>query len=46
MNKNKIFAPASPAYSGKVAALSSATRRTSLRASDTGMDVVYMLLLF
>ena len=40
VNKNKIFAPPSPAFSGKVAALSSAARRPSLRALDTGMDVV------
>jgi hypothetical protein len=40
MNKNKIFAPASPAFSGKIATLSSAARRPSLRASDTGMEVV------
>ena len=40
MNKHKIFAPASPAFSGKVAALSSAMRRPSLRASETGMDIM------
>jgi hypothetical protein len=40
MNKHKIFAPASPAFSGKVAALSSSARRPSLCASDTGMDIV------
>jgi hypothetical protein len=39
MNKFKIFAPASPAFSSKVAGLSSAARRPSLRASDTGMDI-------
>lgn len=39
MNKNKIYAPASPAYSSKVSALPYAARRTSLRPSDTGMDV-------
>lgn len=40
MNRHKIFAPASPAFSGKVAALSSSARRPSLRASDTGNDIV------
>ena len=39
MNKFKIFAPASPAFSGKAAGLSSAARRPSLRASDVGMDI-------
>ena len=38
INKFKIFAPPSPAFSSKVAGLSSAGRRTSLRASDTGTD--------
>ena len=42
INRHKIFAPASPAFSGKAAALSSSGRRPSLRASDTGMDVVSM----
>jgi hypothetical protein len=37
MNKRKIFAPASPAYSSKAAVLSSAARKASLRASETGM---------
>jgi len=40
MNKHKIFAPASPAFSGKAAVLSSAARKPSLRASETGMAVV------
>jgi hypothetical protein len=40
MNKSKIYAPASPALSSRVATLSSAARRPSLRASDTGMDVL------
>ena len=39
MNKFKIFAPASPAFSSKVAGLSSTARKTSLRASDTGINV-------
>ena len=39
MNKFKIFAPASPAFSGKAAGLSSAACRPSLRASDVGMDI-------
>jgi hypothetical protein len=42
MNKFKIFAPASPAFSSKVAGLSPAVRRPSLRASDTGMDIAKM----
>jgi hypothetical protein len=42
MTKHKIFAPASPAFSGKAAALSSAARKTSLRASETGMAIAYM----
>ena len=42
INRHKIFAPASPAFSGKAAALSSSGRRPSLRASDTGMDFVSM----
>jgi len=37
MSKHKIFAPASPAFSGKAAVLSSAARKPSLRASETGM---------
>ena len=37
INRHKIFAPASPAFSGKAAAFSSSGRRPSLRASDTGM---------
>ena len=45
INRHKIFAPASPAFSGK-AAFSSSGRRLSLRASDTGMDVVSMCYLF
>ena len=36
INKFKIFAPPSPAFSSKAAGLSSNARRTSLRASDTG----------
>ena len=40
INKFRIFAPASPALSSKVAGLSSVVRRPSLRASDTGMDIV------
>ena len=39
MNKCKIFAPASLAFSSKVAGLSSTTCRLSLHASDTGMDI-------
>lgn len=37
MNKHKIFAPASPAFSSKAAIPSSAPRKASLRASETGM---------
>ena len=37
--KHKIFAPASPAFSGKTV-VSSTMRRTSLRALDTGMEIV------
>ena len=40
MNKNKIFAPASPAFSSKAAVLSSAPRKQSLQASKTGMAVL------
>ena len=40
MKKHGIFAPASPALSCKGAALSSALLRTSLRASDTGKNIV------
>ena len=40
MNKRKIFAPASPAFSSKGGVLSSAARKASLRASETGMDIV------
>jgi len=40
MSKHKIFAPASPAFSGKTAVLASAARKPSLRASETGMAVV------
>jgi len=40
MNKHKIFAPASPAFSSKAAVLSSAGRKASLRASETGMAIV------
>ena len=40
MNKRKIFAPASPAFSTKGGVLSSAARKATLRASETGMDIV------
>jgi len=40
MSKHKIFAPASPAFSGKAAVLSSAVCKPSLRASETGMAIV------
>ena len=40
MNKRKIFAPASPAFSSKGGVLSSTARKATLRASETGMDVV------
>jgi hypothetical protein len=40
MNKRKIFAPASPAFSSKAGVLSSAVRKASLRASETGMDIL------
>ena len=40
MNKNKIFAPASPAFSSKAVVLSSAPRKQSLQASETGMAVL------
>lgn len=40
MNKYKIFAPPSPALSSKVAGFSSAARRMSLRAIDTGMNIL------
>jgi hypothetical protein len=39
MNTSKIFAPASPAFS-KAAVLSTAVRKASLRASETGMATV------
>jgi hypothetical protein len=39
MNASKIFAPASPAFS-KAAVLSTAIRKPSLRASETGMAIV------
>ena len=38
LNNHKIFAPASPSFSSKAAVLSSAPRKPSLRASNTGMD--------
>ena len=38
MNKSKIFAPASPALSSKVAGPSA--HRTTLRATDTGTDII------
>ena len=40
MNKGKIFAPASSAFSSKAGVLSSAVRKASLRASETGMDIL------
>lgn len=40
MNKNKIFAPASPAFSSKAGVPSSAARKVSLRALETGMAIV------
>ena len=40
INKHKIFAPASPAFSSKAAVLSSAARKASLRASETGMAML------
>jgi hypothetical protein len=40
INKHKIFAPASPAFSSKAAVSSSAVRKPSLRASETGMAIV------
>ena len=40
MNKHKIFAPASPAFSSKAGILSSTARKPSLRASETGMAIV------
>ena len=40
MNKRKIFAPASPAFSTKGGVLSSAARKATLRASETGMDIM------
>jgi hypothetical protein len=46
MNKHKIFAPASPAYSSKAAVPSSAPRKPSLRASETGMAVCNFFLSF
>lgn len=39
-NKRNIFAPASPAFSSKAGVLSYGPRKASLRASDTGMDIV------
>ena len=39
MNASKIFAPASPAFS-KAAVLSTAIRKPSLRASETGMAIM------
>lgn len=35
--KHKIFAPASPAFSSRAATSSSTARKSSLRASETGM---------
>lgn len=46
MNKHKIFAPASPAFSTKAAVLSSDARKPSLRASDTGMALHEKVLIF
>jgi hypothetical protein len=47
MNKHRIFAPASPAFSSKAGVLSSAARKPSLRASETGMAIVkFVLFLF
>ena len=37
IKKHNIFAPASPAFSSRAAASSSAARKSSLRASETGM---------
>lgn len=37
---NKMFAPASPAFSSKPAIPASAARKPSLRASETGMAII------
>jgi hypothetical protein len=42
MNRHKIFAPASPAFSSKAGVLSSAVRKPLLRASETGMANAYL----
>jgi len=39
-NRRKIFAPASPAFSSKAGVLPFTPRKASLRASDTGMDLL------
>jgi hypothetical protein len=41
IKKHKIFAPASPAFSSRAATSSSAVRKSSLRASDTGMGFFF-----
>ena len=46
MNKRKIFAPASPAFYSKPGILSSATRKASLCASETGMDIINEIIFF
>ena len=46
MKKHNIFAPASPAFSSRAGVSSSAARKPSLRASETGMGFFYEQVLF
>lgn len=46
MDRHKIFAPASPAFSSTAGVLSSVPRKAVLNANETGMVIVPFLSFF